>query len=90
MEKMEIKLCNTCKEYGLPCLNCADVVYKGKLGPGYDWNKKRRFLICHRRHSTITNDIIKNMEKWMKNNIDVKVSFGECDIHCSNPLEICF
>jgi len=27
--------CQNCDHYGFPCLNCADYVYEGKMGPGY-------------------------------------------------------
>jgi hypothetical protein len=29
------KECFTCKIYGFPCINCANICYKMKLGEGY-------------------------------------------------------
>ena len=28
--------CGNCECYGFPCLNCAEYVYKGSRGPGFD------------------------------------------------------
>lgn len=35
------KSCENCINYGFPCLNCAEYIHKGDLGPGFNNLRER-------------------------------------------------
>ena len=45
--------CENCLHHGLPCMNCAEYVLKGKLGPGH--HNGRRVLVYSEDDETLLN-----------------------------------
>ena len=52
--------CRSCR-YKFPCLECAENIFHGKKGPGYEFGRK---II----YPSVSERIYSNMKIWMRNN----------------------
>lgn len=55
-------ICENCLEHGFPCVNCAEIVFLGELGPGFV--EGRRAIILE----GLAQDIHDRMVNWMNTN----------------------
>jgi hypothetical protein len=63
-------MCGNCINNGLPCLNCADYIHNGHLGPGY---------LCGRRvliPDTDDDEVLNNMLNYMLTHHIGHVDYG--------------
>jgi len=62
--------CSNCEYHGFPCLNCADYVHLGKLGPGC--YEKHKVLMMFEPHLSIYENL-DTIKRWMESNPDQDV-----------------
>jgi len=50
--------CGHCRDFGFPCLNCADYKYKYKYGPGYGMNAPDIVYLIQPNDNSISNVVV--------------------------------
>ena len=63
-------MCINCIENGLPCLNCADYIHRGHLGPGYVCGRRVLMPDCD------DDEVVNNMLNYMLTHHMGHVSYG--------------
>jgi hypothetical protein len=69
--------CRNCKDFGFPCLNCADYTYNYKYGPGYGINSPDVVYLIQPTDNCISNMI---MCYTLYETEEIKIRYPNCKV----------